>query len=185
MRLLEVFKDFIPTLNGASQFGRYKAQYRLIPKRNTKPLTPGKLYAYVDNLKKRYPKNNFRLEHIITVNHQLLEKIRSQIEYLERRARGYPGLSVMDRAYLQHLKSLPLEYFLKHLYVINQDGNPDIKAWHKGRVPIYFDLQARKVYVEAEIAEKEPRLVSYILMRTLGALGLTTVKHEKIIGRRE
>ncbi|MHA1631776.1 MAG: hypothetical protein ACTSXC_03060 [Candidatus Freyarchaeota archaeon] len=56
----------------------------------------------------------------------------------------------------------------------------------KGRLPIYFDLSKNppRVFVEKKMYEKNPKLANYILMRTLGALGLAQSRYVKTIGRR-
>ena len=54
----------------------------------------------------------------------------------------------------------------------------------KDAIPIYFDLENQKIYVPKTYMDKKPKLVNYILMRTLGALGLTKIRYKKIIGRK-
>jgi len=65
-------------------------------------------------------------------------------------------------------------------YIIDQDvwvrRRGRRKTRKKDRVPIYFDVEEQKVYVPRTFVEKNLRLVGYILMRTLGALGISTVK---------
>jgi len=53
----------------------------------------------------------------------------------------------------------------------------------KDRVPIYFDLKNQKFYVPKWYVEKRTRLTNFIIMVTLGALGVTRVKYLKTIGR--
>jgi hypothetical protein len=61
----------------------------------------------------------------------------------------------------------------KNYYVITKKAeNPKFK-----NVPIYFDLKNQKIYVEKEHVEKERKLTNYILMRTLGALGIIQNKY--------
>lgn len=49
----------------------------------------------------------------------------------------------------------------------------------KDRVPIFFDLEEQKIYVPESFVKRNKRLVGYILMRTLGTLGVSTVKWAK------
>jgi len=69
----------------------------------------------------------------------------------------------------------------KKSYVKTPDGR---KRMVRDRVPIYFDLEAQKVYVPRWYVKNRRRLASYILMRTLGALGYATVKYKETLGRR-
>ncbi|MEM7817886.1 MAG: hypothetical protein QXP52_00140 [Candidatus Aenigmatarchaeota archaeon] len=61
----------------------------------------------------------------------------------------------------------------KDLYIITKNNE------HRklNFVPIYFDLKNQKIFIEKEYAEKEKRLTNYILMRTLGALGISQSKY--------
>jgi len=53
----------------------------------------------------------------------------------------------------------------------------------RGRLPIYFDLHSQRVYVDEDDYKVEPKLSNYILMRTLGALGVSQTRHVKVLGR--
>ena len=44
-------------------------------------------------------------------------------------------------------------------------------------VPIYFDIDNQKIFVPKECVENNEKLTNYILMRTLGALGITQSKY--------
>jgi hypothetical protein len=61
----------------------------------------------------------------------------------------------------------------KNYYVITKNAE---KTRFKN-IPIYFDLKNQKIYVEKEHIEKERRLTNYLLMRTLGALGIIQNKY--------
>jgi len=49
------------------------------------------------------------------------------------------------------------------------------------RVPIYFDLEEQKFYLPESYLKRSKKLVNYIIMRTLGALGVSTTKYIKTI----
>jgi len=63
----------------------------------------------------------------------------------------------------------------------------DKKSWRRlkggvrvrvtDRVPIYVDLERQEFYVPQWYVRKRRRLASYIVMRTLGTLGVSTVKY--------
>jgi hypothetical protein len=44
-------------------------------------------------------------------------------------------------------------------------------------VPIYFDIENQKIFVPKECVDNNEKLTNYILMRTLGALGVTQSKY--------
>jgi len=63
MQLLEVFKDFKVIIEGASQHGRYRALFEVIPKNNQSPITVEALSKYVERLQQKHPDRNFYLRH--------------------------------------------------------------------------------------------------------------------------
>jgi len=44
-------------------------------------------------------------------------------------------------------------------------------------IRLYFDLENQRVYIEKEQWEKERKLCLFVIVKVLGALGITTVKH--------
>jgi len=66
----------------------------------------------------------------------------------------------------------------RNLYVITRRGK-----WIKDRVSIYVDLEKQAFYVPKSYIEKNPKLANYIIMVTLGALGVSQSKHEAIVGK--
>ena len=72
----------------------------------------------------------------------------------------------------------------KTYYVIDQDvyerKRGRRKRKKKDRVPIYFDLERQEVYIPESYWRTNQRLAAYILMRTLGALGISTVKYVRM-----
>ena len=65
----------------------------------------------------------------------------------------------------------------KTFYVITKDSaNPE-----KPYVPIYFDLENQKFYVPKEYVEKDSKLTNYIVMRTLGALGVSRTSYGGVV----
>ena len=46
------------------------------------------------------------------------------------------------------------------------------------RISLYFDLEKQRVYIPASYVKKAPRLVNFILLRTLGELGLVKKEYQ-------
>jgi len=63
----------------------------------------------------------------------------------------------------------------------------DKKSWRKlpngrrvrvrDRIPIYVDLERQEFYVPQSYLKRRKRLTNYIIMRTLGTLGVSTVRY--------
>jgi hypothetical protein len=47
----------------------------------------------------------------------------------------------------------------------------------QGRIPLYFDLQNQKYYIDKRDLQKNQRLANYIIMVTLGTLGISQSKY--------
>ncbi|RLI87541.1 MAG: hypothetical protein DRP01_01660 [Archaeoglobales archaeon] len=75
----------------------------------------------------------------------------------------------------------------KILYILTQpryDKHGKCKySRTKGRIPIWFDLHNQKIYISKYYLKTKQKLAYYILMRTLGALGIATVKYVRTEGR--
>jgi hypothetical protein len=66
VRLLEFGRDFQVLVEGASQHGRYKALFELVPKPSPEAITRERLEAYVGRLRTAYPDRGFRLDAVLT-----------------------------------------------------------------------------------------------------------------------
>jgi len=101
-----------------------------------------------------------------------LEDLEKYVENLRQR---YP-----ERGF----KLRKAKYRGKTYYVIDQDVYERKKGRRKrkkkDRVPIYFDLERQEVYIPESYWRTNQRLAAYILMRTLGALGISTVKYVRM-----
>ena len=60
----------------------------------------------------------------------------------------------------------------REMFVITKNSTNS----NKPNVPIYFDIKNQKFYIEKESTE-EPEIANYIIMRTLGALGVSQSKY--------
>jgi hypothetical protein len=47
----------------------------------------------------------------------------------------------------------------------------------QGRIPLYFDLQNQKYYIDKRDLQKNEKLANYIIMVTLGSLGISQSKY--------
>jgi len=77
-------------------------------------------------------------------------------DYIERLQKRFPDRGFYLRKY-------------KNFRVITQRGS----YRKKNAVPIYVDLKEQRFYVPSSYLRKNPRLVNYICMVTLGSLGIT------------
>jgi hypothetical protein len=53
----------------------------------------------------------------------------------------------------------------------------------QGRIPLYFDLENQKFYIDKRDLQKNERLANYIIMVTLGSLGISQSKYANGIRR--
>lgn len=137
MKLLEVFRDFEVVVRGGSQYGKYPAYFKVVPRENPRRLTVEDLRKYVEGLQKRYPNRNF---------------------YLRRTSvRGKEFYCITRKSYR-----------------VGEDGR---RHRVRDRVPIYVDLEEQKFYVPRSYVERQPKLTNYIVMVTLGALGVSQSKY--------
>ena len=61
----------------------------------------------------------------------------------------------------------------KTLHILTRRKN----AHPMNRIPLYFDLQNQKIYINKKDLDTNPQLTNYVLMRVLGALGITQNKY--------
>jgi hypothetical protein len=90
--------------------------------------------------------------------------------YTERLQHKFPS----EGFYLRKIK-----WHGKTLHVIGKIKRRGVT----GRVPIYFDLENQKFYVEKKDLEKNKRLVDFLTMTTLGSLGVSQSKYNGIAQR--
>jgi len=180
VKLLEVWRDFQIEVAGSSQFGKYKALYMVVPRENAKPVTLEDLKEYVEKLKQKYPQRQFYLrkyKNFIVLTQKTViapRGVHGEIKKLRKIIRKYESFTfptVFDRYFIFKLKEKMKK--LSRQITVKKDA-----------IPIYFDLENQKIYVPKTYMDKKPKLVNYILMRTLGALGLTKTRYKKIIGRK-
>jgi len=135
LRLVEIFTEHTPIVQGGSQYGRYKADFIIEKKPNAPKLTETDLSIYVERLQHRYPNEGFYL-----------------------RKTTWKG---------------------KTLHVLAKRK----KKGAIGRVPLFFDLQEQRFYVDRRDLEKQPRLANFIIMTVLGSLGVSQSRYLNNIRR--
>jgi hypothetical protein len=148
--LLEIFKDVKVVLNSGSQFGRYKYPAIIIPKENPKVVQEEDLINYCNYLNERHK-----------------EKLKDE-EFVVKKEK------INGKKYLV-LKKIKKEESIFKVILIKLGIVKEKKI--EGNIPIYFDLENQKFYVKKEDYEGNQKLANYIIWRTLGTLGITTVKH--------
>jgi ribosomal protein L34 len=81
-------------------------------------------------------------------------------EYLQRLQQRYPneGFYIRKRTWKG-----------KTLYILAKRKRKGVT----GRIPLYFDLQNQKYYIDKRDLQTNPRLANYIIMVTLGTLGIS------------
>ena len=96
--------------------------------------------------------------------------------YVERLRQRYPDKNFYLRR--THVKGRLFYVITRKSYVTLPNGK---RKRVRDRVPIYVDLESQRFYVPASYVKKQRRLVNYIVMRTLGALGVSTSRYLRTI----
>jgi hypothetical protein len=112
---------------------------------------------------------------LIPKNSQVMDKF----EFLERVEKYVEGLKQKypDKQFYHYITKIDgKEYVVitKKKYITNEKGGK-IRQWD--RCPIYIRLDDFKVFIPEYYYKIKPKLCNYILFRTLGSLGLATVKN--------
>jgi len=104
-------------------------------------------------------------------------------DFIIRKQPNPPQLTETDLAtYVERLQRIePREGFYlrkitwkgKTLHVITKRK----KRHMKPRIPIYFDLKNQKFYIDKRDLQKNEKLANYIIMVTLGSLGISQSKY--------
>ena len=84
--------------------------------------------------------------------------------YVERLQHRYPNEGFYMRK---------LTWKGKTLHVIAKRKNHHAQ----GRIPLYFNLQEQKFYIDKKDLDTNPRLANYIMMTVLGSLGISQSKY--------
>jgi len=173
VRLLEVFKDFEVKVRGKSFHSQYDAEYIVVPKKRPKKVTLEDLKNYVRRLQQRYPQRNFKLR-----KYKNFYIITQQITYVdEETKRGINALRRRLRSINRRLLPSVIDRYER--IILSQKLN-NLRRRVKRRkdvIPIYIDLENQKFYVPKSYVEKRRKLTNYIIMRTLGTLGVSTSKY--------
>jgi len=165
IKLQQVFTDFQIIVQGKGQMGRYPQTFIVLPKKHPKTITLEDLENYVQRLAVHYPERNFDLKKIHLPNPAEEAELKKRIEYYQTKLFRTPIDTVMLQRYSQKLQQLPRKLF----YIITQKASP--------RVPIYVDLETQTFYIPKTYLKRKRKLTNYILMRTLGALGISQSKY--------
>jgi len=166
--LKEIFKDFDVVVDSTFR-GRYKRKFKIEPLKKRKHVSLDDLYKYVDYLRKcngkKYPGHKWKVIRV-RIQDGVLETtdytaLKEGLESLRRRI--FP--SAIDMATRARYRKELEEMRKKDLYVLETN------------MPIFFDLEEQRFYVADIFLKKVPKLVNYIIMRTLGKLGISQSKY--------
>jgi hypothetical protein len=104
-----------------------------------------------------------------------LERIQKYVQSLQTR---FPDKNFM----LKKVKFEGKEYYVisRKSYIITPDGK---RKKVRDRIPIYIDLEEQAFYIPKSYIEKNRKLANYVIMRVLGALGVSRVRYAGILGR--
>jgi len=94
--------------------------------------------------------------------------LREELRELEER---YKRLSEAEAKLTERIKASAEE--LKRLR----------KSGVRGVIPLYFDLEAQEVYIPKSVWEKKRKNATYVIHRCLGALGYSTTRYVRTVGR--
>lgn len=87
-------------------------------------------------------------------------------EYAKNLAEKYP-----ERGFRVYEKKFKGKVYI----VLDQNTKTPEGKRKKDRIPLFFDLEAQKVFIPYSFTKKKKKLASYIILRTLGALGWARV----------
>jgi len=179
MKLLEVFTDFNIILEAGSQFGRYRQLMRIERRSNHPPITLERLQALVESLAKRYPERGFKLERSRLPDPAEKRRIERLIQTYKSRMLKSPIDTMMIQYYTNQLKNLPQ----KTLYRLSQSSRTPEGKKKRDYITILFDLENQKIFIPHSFLKRRRKLMFYLLMRTLGALGISQSKYMETIRR--
>jgi len=211
VKLLEVFEEVKPTYvarsRGARPTDHYMREYEIIRSEPPEPLTTNKLREYVSSLQKRFPERQFYIKEtrvdeenylvlsqkskVVPELTRLFNETVNEIQSIKTEIERIDRLFILLRIFLffkkrrlkKRLSSLESE--LGRLRA-ELEKRPE-KERVKGVVPLYFMLQNGepngKVFIPRSYWEKQRKLCTYIIHKTLGSLGLARTVHRRYIKR--
>jgi hypothetical protein len=100
---------------------------------------------------------------------ELLERVEKYVEGLKQK---YPEKQFYH--YITKIGGREYVVITKKKYIVNEKGEK-IRQWD--RCPIYIRLDDYKIFIPEYYYKIKPKLCNYILFRSLGSLGLATVKN--------
>jgi len=181
LKLIEIFKEYNPTITGGSQHSKYRAEYAIIKRKDPKKVTLEDLEAYIEKLQQRYPNHAFYLMKVSVVDEEELEHANQRLQYYRQK----PFRTPIDTAMIQHYKTITENPPKKTLYAITRKSRDPKGNPIKQRIPIYFHLESQRFYIPKTYIKTRPKLAAYITMRVLGTLGISKTKYVRTLGRRK
>jgi len=162
-----------------------------------------KLEREIERVKKRREKLLERLNRLETEIERIKAKRKEIAKKLERYARLPRIIRFLLKPFENRLRLKDADLEGDHLRLIYRYNNLSRKAGQlgdkirelemelietkrkgvKGVIPLYFDLEAQEVYIPKSVWQRKRKNATYVIHRTLGALGMATTKYVKTVGR--
>ena len=130
-----------------------------------------------DKARSRDGKREYVRTHLVVENLDRPQITREDLErffagFKERMRKKY-GDEIAELFYLKERK------YMGRIYLVFSRKNVKLSDPRlRKRISLYFDLEKQRVYIPASYIKKAPRLVNFILLRTLGELGLVKKEYQ-------
>jgi|YelNatPaOPRAMG01_1025707.scaffolds.fasta_scaffold54380_3 hypothetical protein len=130
-----------------------------------------------DKARSRDGKKEYIRTHLVVENLDRQKITKEDLEqffvrFKERIKKKY-GDEIAELFYLKERK------YMGRIYLVFSRKNVKIADPRlRKRISLYFDLEKQRVYIPASYIKKAPRLVNFILLRTLGELGLVKKEYQ-------
>jgi hypothetical protein len=130
-----------------------------------------------DKTRSRNGKKEYERTHLVVENPDKPQITRESLEQFfvgfKERIRKKYGDEIAELFYLKERK------YMGRIYLVFSRKNVKLSDPRlRKRISLYFDLEKQRVYIPASYVKKAPRLVNFILLRTLGELGLVKKEYQ-------
>jgi len=130
-----------------------------------------------DKARSRNGKKEYVRTHLVVENLDRPKITREGLEQFfagfKERIRKKYGDEIAELFYLKEKKYKGRIYFVFSRRNV-KIADPRLRK----RISLYFDLEKQRVYIPASYIKKAPRLVNFVLLRTLGELGLVKKEYQ-------
>jgi len=121
---------------------------------------------HTPTVKGKSNRGQYEAEYIVTKRSDAKRvELQDLIDYVARLNEKYPE----EFFYIKAMRRVQ-DFGDKKLYMLTKENE-------EKRVPIIFDLEEQRFYIRRQDLETNPQLANYIIMRTLGALGVSQSRY--------